>query len=115
MPRQSSIAKITPPRLQNVLLRKRLFDLLDELKAAHAVVIIVPGGCDVGLVTSYDAAEFLRSRTEDLMRVEDIESMIKDFIRYAYAQDNDEADESRLASTVTRVSNPCASIYSPTT
>lgn len=44
MPRQSSIAKITPPRLQNVLLRKRLFDLLDEGRHAPVTWVTGPGG-----------------------------------------------------------------------
>ncbi len=58
-----------------------LFDLLDELKVANAVVIVEPEGYVVGIVTSYDASRFLRNRTEDLMHVEDIEFIIKELIR----------------------------------
>ena len=61
-----------------------LFDLLDELKATNAVVIIDPDECPVGIVTSYDASEFLRDRTEDLMHVEDIEFTLKELIKKTY-------------------------------
>lgn len=62
-----------------------LFDLLDELKLTNAVVIVEPEGYVTGIVTSYDAARFLRNRTEDLMHVEDIEFIIKDLVRKFYA------------------------------
>lgn len=66
-----------------------LFDLLDELKLSHAVVIIEPGGYATGIVTSYDASRFLRNRTEDLMHVEDIEFIIKELIRRTYVGNTD--------------------------
>jgi CBS domain-containing protein len=62
-----------------------LFDLLDELKLTNAVVIVEPEGYVTGIVTSYDAARFLRNRTEDLMHVEDIEFIIKDLVKKFYA------------------------------
>jgi len=62
-----------------------LFDLLDELKLTNAVVIIEPEEYVIGVVTSYDAARFLRNRTEDLMHVEDIEFIIKELIKRTYA------------------------------
>ncbi len=62
-----------------------LFDLLDELKATNAVVIIEPEGCVTGIVTAYDASGFLRNRTEDLMHIEDIEFIIKELIKRTHA------------------------------
>ncbi len=73
-----------------------LFDLLDELKLTNAVVIIEPGGCVVGVVTNYDAAEFLRGRTEDLMHVEDIEFVIKELIKRTYLDEAGQLDLERL-------------------
>jgi CBS domain-containing protein len=76
-----------------------MFDILDRLKDTNAVLIIQEIDIFpalVGIVTSYDATEYFRKRTEDLMRVEDIELMIKEFIKIAYTNDNDELDESRL-------------------
>lgn len=62
-----------------------LFDLLDELKENNAVVIVAADGCVTGIVTGYDATQFLRQRTEDLMHVEDIEFIIKELLRKARA------------------------------
>ncbi|MBN2119134.1 MAG: CBS domain-containing protein [Anaerolineales bacterium] len=77
-----------------------LFDLLDELKATNAVVIIEPGGRVIGVVTNYDAAEFLRSRTEDLMHIEDIEFIIKELIKRTYMDENGELNLDRLQTAI---------------
>jgi len=73
-----------------------LFDLLDDLKNTNAVVIIDPGGHPTGIVTSFDTTEFLRDRTEDTMRLEEVELTIKDFIKLAYRNDKGEIDEEKL-------------------
>lgn len=68
-----------------------LFDILDAVKTDSAVLIVdsdSPGL--IGIVTSYDTTEYFRNRTEDLMRVEDVELMIKDFIRAAYPSEDEE-------------------------
>jgi CBS domain-containing protein len=74
-----------------------LFDILDRLKETNAV-LVMHGDLNalVGIVTSYDTAEYFRNHTEDLMRVEDIELMVKDFIRLGYTLENGELDEARL-------------------
>lgn len=58
-----------------------LFDLLDALKRSTAVVILDADGRPTGMVTSFDATEFLRERAEDLLRVEEIEFIIKEFLK----------------------------------
>lgn len=59
-----------------------LFDILDRLKETNAVLITGFYADDlIGIVTSYDTAEYFRNRTEDLMRVEDIELMVKELIK----------------------------------
>ena len=81
-----------------------LFDILDRLKETNAVLVIetyVPEL--VGIVTSYDTTEYFRNRTEDLMRVEDIELMVKEFIKTAYVDENGELDEAKLNSAVAQV------------
>lgn len=74
-----------------------LFDILDRLKDTNAV-LIVDGKREnlVGIVTSYDTTEYFRNRTEDLMRVEDIEFMIKEFVKTAYTHKNGEINENLL-------------------
>lgn len=80
-----------------------LFEVLETLKLTNAVLIIDAQAKLVGIVTSYDSTEYFRKRAENLMRVEDIETMIKDFIQLAYIQDDGEPDEVALSSTISRV------------
>lgn len=82
-----------------------LFDILDRLKDTNAVLIDSGAGGPglIGIVTSYDTAEYFRKRTEDLMRVEDIELMIKDFILAAYTENGDRLNEEKLARAIGRV------------
>jgi CBS domain-containing protein len=79
-----------------------LFDLLDELKLTNAVVIIEPEGYALGVVTSYDAARFLRNRTEDLMHVEDIEFIIKELVKRFYAGEREQLSTDRLDATIAK-------------
>ncbi len=58
------------PRTANV--ESDVFDLIDDLKATAAVLIVDAAQQLVGIVTDYDAMEFLRRRAEDMMLVEDI-------------------------------------------
>lgn len=83
-----------------------LFDILDRLKDTNAVLILDIYGPDlVGIVTSYDTTEYFRDRTEDLMRVEDIELMIKEFIKDAYLDKNGEVIFSKLDTAANQISH----------
>jgi CBS domain-containing protein len=95
---------IVSARVHN--LEDDLFDLLDQLKMTNAVLIIDPYGYLVGIVTSYDSTEYFRRRAENLMRVEDIEFTIKDFIRVAYSNENGEVDESYLDEVAAKAAKP---------
>ena len=80
-----------------------LFDILDRLKDSNAVLITEDIGLGedlVGIVTSYDATEYFRNRTEDMMRVEDIELIIKDFILASYTDKTGDVDESSLREVI---------------
>ncbi|HEX2997529.1 MAG TPA: CBS domain-containing protein [Anaerolineales bacterium] len=73
-----------------------LFDLLDELKASNAVVIVDPEGYVTGIVTAYDTSGFLRNRAEDLMHIEDIEFIIKELIKKTYVYEKEALNPERL-------------------
>lgn len=77
-----------------------LFDLLDEIKKNNAVVIIEPDGTPVGMVTSYDASEFLRMRSEGLMRIENIEGTLKALILACHSTKVGQIDTERLEQAV---------------
>jgi CBS domain-containing protein len=83
-----------------------LFDILDRLKNTNAVLIISDEIPElVGIVTSYDTTDYFRNRTEDLMRVEDIEVTIKDLIREAYINTDSELDNDKLTQAISKVSH----------
>lgn len=84
-----------------------LFDILDRLKETNAVLVV--GGPYqelAGIVTSYDTAEYFRNRTEDLMRVEDIELMVKEFIKTAHMKENGEVNTAKLDETIAKATQP---------
>jgi hypothetical protein len=80
-----------------------LFELLEHLKRTYAVLIVDASEQLAGIVTSYDSTEYFRSRAENLMHVEDIEYMVKEFIRVAYTNEAGEIDAAKLAQAVSKV------------
>jgi CBS domain-containing protein len=82
-----------------------LFELLEKLKLANAVLIADTASKLVGIVTSFDATEYFRNRAENMMRVEDIEVMTKDFILLAYTRDDGEIDQAKLDKAVSKVTS----------
>jgi CBS domain-containing protein len=75
-----------------------LFDLLDDLRERYAVPIVDGEGNTVGIVTSYDTTEYFRRHSEDMMMVEDIEGLLKDYVRAALgAEEGTENDALREA------------------
>ena len=86
-----------------------LFDILDRLKDTNAVLVCSEYEDYLSaIVTSYDASEYFRKRTEDMMRVEDIEVMVKELIKAAYTLENEELDEAKLQETINRVTASAA-------
>lgn len=104
-------AKLEDLKVQHVMvsasiysLEDDLFDILDRLKDTNAVLITEGAGPDlIGIVTNYDTSEYFRNRIEDLMRVEDIELMVRDFIKEAYSNDKKELDINKLQKSIDRV------------
>ena len=74
-----------------------LFDVLDRLKETNAVLIVDGEDRLSGIVTSYDSTEYFRRRAEDMMLVEDIESMVKDLILVSFNDEAGDVDHERLA------------------
>jgi hypothetical protein len=62
-----------------------LFDILDRLKETNAALVMNKDEPIVeGIITTYDTTEYFRARTEDLMRVEEVETTIRSLIQEAY-------------------------------
>jgi CBS domain-containing protein len=83
-----------------------LFDILDDLMDRNVVVIIEPEGFPIGIVTSYDSAKFLRNRTEDLLYIEDIEFIIKELIKKAYANSKGQIENEKMENVVIKPNEP---------
>ena len=83
-----------------------LFDLLDRLKETNAVLIIDNNEVLIGIVTSYDSNEYFRRRSEDIMMLEDVESMLRDLIRAAHSNSaSGEVDEKQLSNSISAITN----------
>src|SRR5215207_7075313 len=55
-----------------------LFDILDRLKITNAAIVFNQDVLRVGgIITTYDTTEYFRTRTEDLMRVKEVETALK--------------------------------------
>lgn len=77
-----------------------LFGLLDDLKDAYAVAVVDNERRVIGIVTSYDTTEYFRRRGEDMMLIEDIETMLKEYILAAFQNDSGEVDREALDAAV---------------
>lgn len=77
-----------------------IFDLLKALQDANAVLITGAGNQLIGIVTTYDTTEYFRRRSEDLMIIEEIESIIKEMIELYYLNDDGEVKNEELQSAV---------------
>lgn len=73
-----------------------LSDVLDRLRDANAVLIVDAGQKLIGIITSYDSNEFFRRRAEDMLLVEDIETMLKDLILTVHIGADGETDTESL-------------------
>lgn len=77
-----------------------LFDLLNDLKESYAVLIVDREDKLTGIVTSADTTEYFRRYAEDLMLVEDIETLLKEMILSTFTNDAGELDETVLTETI---------------
>jgi CBS domain-containing protein len=77
-----------------------LFGLLDDLKDVYAAAVVDNDRRGIGIVTSYNTTEYFRRRGEDMMLIEDIETMLKEYILAAFQNDSGEVDRAALDSAV---------------
>jgi hypothetical protein len=87
-----------------------LFDLLDRLKETNAVLIVDGEEKLIGIVTSYDSTEYFRRRAEDMMLVEDVESMVKDLVLAAFTDETGEVNQAKLKPVIKAVTSSTAAL-----
>jgi CBS domain-containing protein len=77
-----------------------LSKMLDRLRDISAILIVDTQAKLIGIMTASDATEYLRARAENLLYVQDIESTIKDLLRFIFQQAEDEADNEELCKAI---------------
>jgi CBS domain-containing protein len=82
-----------------------LFELLNRLRDEYAALIVDGNQQLIGIVTNFDTTEYFRRRAEDMMHVEDIESMIKEYIQAAYISQEGKVDQEKLEQAVQKATN----------
>jgi CBS domain-containing protein len=82
-----------------------LFELLNRLRDTYAVLIVDGERRLKGIVTNYDTAEYFRRRAEDMMLVEDIEAMVREYIQASFATGEAEIDEQKLEEAVQKITD----------
>ena len=73
-----------------------LSELLKGLKNVNAAPIVDKQGFPKAIVTSFDTTEYFRTRAEDIMLAEDVETTLRDFIESFYKGANNDVDEQKL-------------------
>lgn len=80
-----------------------LLDVLDDLMSAAAVVVIDSHEVLTGIITTYDTTEYFRRRTQDIMIVQDIEEIVKDYVLAAFGGEGDAAGETQLQAAIEEI------------
>lgn len=83
-PKKLKVSQAMTQRFDRIQPERDLFELLEKLAGASAVLVVDGTGRLTGIVTDFDTAEYFRRRSESMMRVEDIELSLKDHIRAAF-------------------------------
>ena len=74
--------------------------ILTGLRDINAIPIVDKQNKLKAIITSYDTAEYFRSRAEDIMLAEDIETTLKDIIESSHRDDTGQVDEQALNHTI---------------
>lgn len=83
-----------------------LFDVLIGLETQSVAVIVDPQKSVTGIVTDYDTAVYFRQRAENAMLVEDIEMTLRDFIKLAFDQNNQDSNTGDFEQAVAKACAP---------
>ena len=85
-------------------------DLLNALRDDYAALVVDGEWRLTGIITGFDASEYFRRRSEDIMLIEDIESSIKEHVLAAFQDAAGKPDHAKLAEVIARVADPNKSL-----
>ncbi len=81
-----------------------LFDLLDKLRDNSVILVVDSDNHLIGVATTYDATEYLRMHSEDMMLVADIEATLKALNLMAFAGPMGEVNQQNLKAAIEKIS-----------
>lgn len=90
-----------------------MLGLLDDLKNTYAVLAVDKNKRLIGIITSYDTTEYFRRRGEDMMLLEDIETMLKDYILAVFQDDSGTVDTQTLELAIEEISENNSKLRGP--
>ena len=82
-----------------------LFEMLDRLRDTNSILVVDGERRLIGIVTTYDSTEFFRRRAEDMMHVEDIETMLKELLLNQFLTEDDGTDHERLRIAIENITS----------
>ncbi|MGV3523465.1 MAG: DUF4268 domain-containing protein [Candidatus Sericytochromatia bacterium] len=86
-----------------------LFSKMNDILLSEAVIVLNSQNEVQGILTNYDTTQYFRSRAEDLILIEDIETTLKDHLRSVLGGDEENPD-SPLQQAINALSNPTDAI-----
>lgn len=99
--------KIESLRVSNALVSTKQYklesditEILEGLRDAYAVPVLDNSARVIGIITNYDTAAYFRSRAEDMMLVEDVETMLKDCIRVDMIAQQGQLEDTELSAKI---------------
>lgn len=95
---------------KKVQIFEQSIDLLDLFEGMrdNFVLIVNDEGMLVQIITDFDTAEYFRQRAKDIILVEDIENMLKEFVQFAF--DSEPNGEQVLSQAIESMTNATASL-----
>lgn len=93
-----AMVRVRPYRLDD-----QLFDLLRDLRDTYAVPIMGDKRQLVGVVTSYDTTEYFRKRAEDMMHIERIEKILREYVKLYFTDPSGELNEDVLNAAISDI------------
>jgi hypothetical protein len=84
-----------------------LSELLKGLRDINAVPIIDKNDFPKGIVTSFDTTEYFRTRAEDIMLAEDVETTLRDFIEACYKSSDGDIDQKAVNAAIEAITPSC--------
>lgn len=90
-------------KAEKIGLDNDLLDLLPIMERSGSALIVDNDNRLLGIITSYDVMDYFRGRAENMMLVEDIETMVRDLILYAFTDHSGNTDEGKLSAAIRAV------------